>query len=74
MGDSDNVYLCEEINEAQAKDMNKTVNDIDSHYEMYNVKYMNCTPDLPDPVPEPTAAFGLNFNLLLLVYLLILII
>ena len=74
MGDSDNVYFCEEINEAQAKDMNKTVNDIDSHYEMFNVKYMNCTPDLPDPVPEPTAAFGLNFNLLLLVYLLILII
>ena len=71
---SDDVYFCEEINEAQAKNMSQTVYDIDSHYEMNNVKYMNCTPDLPDPDPEPSSAFGLNFNFLLLVYLLILII
>ena len=85
---SSDVYFCEELNEAQAQNMDETVKEIDSHYEMYNVKYMNCSPKIPDPDSEsdsesdsdsdpdsePDNSFGLNFNLFLLVYLLILII
>ena len=70
----DQAYFCEELNEAQANNMNKTVNDIDSHYEMNNVKYINCNPKIPEPEPQPDDAFGINYNLLLLVYLFILII
>ena len=71
---SKDVYFCEELNETQAHNMIETVKEIDSHYEMYDVKYMNCSPKIPDPDSEPDNSFGLNFNLFLLVYLLILII
>ena len=53
--------------------MSDTVTEIDSHYEMHNVKYMNCSPKI-DPTPDPDSSFGLNFNLLVLAYLFILII
>ena len=68
------VYFCEELNEAQTQNMSETVKEIDSHYEMNDVKYMNCSPKIPDPTPDPDYSFGLNFNLLLLAYLFILII
>ena len=69
----DDVYFCEEINETQAKNMDQTVYDINAHYEMNYVKYMNCSPEIPDD-HIPNHAFRFNFNLLLLVYLFILII
>ena len=76
--ENENVYFCEEVNMEQSKDMENTTLNIDRHYEMHDVKYLGCSPeiipDTPD-TPEKSTSYGfcLNHNLVLFAYLFMLL-
>ena len=57
--------------------METTTTDIDRHYEMHDVKYLGCSPEIiPDtPEPEKSTLYGfyLNYNLVLFAYLFMLL-
>ena len=72
--ETDKVFFCEGVTKEQSKDMETTTTEIDRHYTMHDVEYLRCSPEIiPDPQPDPSIGFHLNFNLVLFAYLFILL-
>ena len=63
------VHFCEELNENQAQNGNQMAKDIDSKSPMHNVKYLTCTPE----IPQEDSFKYVNFNLFIIVISLLLL-
>ena len=66
---NDPVYFCEELNETQVKTIDDIQEEIDSNYDMYDVQYMNCTPEIPDD--NQAYISYINLKLVSLIYFLL---
>ena len=69
------VQFCEELDENQAKNANQIAKNIDSSSPMYNVKYLTCSPEIPDEKesdrPSGSCEY-LNINLIIILISLLL--
>jgi len=68
------VQFCHEVNQTQTSDMNNVATSIDSKSEMYGVKYINCSPEIPVQPPKKDSNFIKNINFFFIFFLLSLLI
>ena len=68
---NEKVYFCEEFNEEQVKKTDDLDDEIYSKYDMRDVQYMNCTPQIPDNDNDKQYGFYINLNMILLIYFLL---
>ena len=68
------VQFCHEVNQTQTSDMNNVATNIDSKSEMYGVKYINCSPEIPIQPPKRDSNFIKNINFFFIFFLLSLLI
>ena len=72
---SDDIYFCEEIDKSKTSDMDKTSKEIDAKYEMTDIQYKICSPEIdPDDGGKKDYSTKLYLNLVLFAYSLILLI
>ena len=68
---NEKVYFCEEFNEEQVKKTDDLDDEIYRKYDMKEVQYMNCTPQIPDNDSDKQYGFYINLNMILLIYFLL---
>ena len=70
--DKQNVNFCYEVNKKESSNMDNVADNIDSINRMINIKYLNCTPEIPVNPPKGNHFFlNINFFFILLIISLI---
>ena len=68
--DKNDVQFCYEVNKKETENMDDVAKDIDSRNRMINIKYLNCSPEIP---AKKESSFIININYILILTSIILL-